>query len=87
MTRVRGYKNPPAIARRLEYTGANSGRRDVERLDAGLYWVPMELENPPTDTSELISLSSHELEALRKGPARWTYRTAMHSFGLRKNDK
>ncbi|OWZ02555.1 reverse transcriptase [Phytophthora megakarya] len=43
----------------LHDTSANSGRRDVARLDVGLYWYQyekMELEDPPTDTPELISL-------------------------------
>ncbi|OWZ02413.1 LOW QUALITY PROTEIN: reverse transcriptase [Phytophthora megakarya] len=38
-------------------TSTDSGRRDVERLDVGLYWYErMELENPQTDSSGLTSL-------------------------------
>ncbi|OWZ06429.1 reverse transcriptase [Phytophthora megakarya] len=71
----------------LHDTRANSGRRDVERLTracAAYQYKKMELENPPTDTSELTSLPVMSWKRFAKDLYAF-FRTAI--FGRRENDK
>ncbi|KAG3069822.1 hypothetical protein PI125_g23120 [Phytophthora idaei] len=59
-----------------------SRHRDVERLDTDPYWSPV-----PVNAIGESSASSHELDALRERPVRWTDRTDMHPFGSRKDEE
>ncbi|KAG2873588.1 hypothetical protein PC119_g25546 [Phytophthora cactorum] len=63
--------------------------RDVERLDTDPYWSPVPVNATGESSDECVGVdvaSSHELDALREGPARWTHRTDMHPFGSRKDE-
>ncbi|KAG3048865.1 hypothetical protein PI125_g26664 [Phytophthora idaei] len=64
--------------------------RDVERLDTDPYWSPVPVDGNGESSDECVGVdvaSSHELDALREGPVRWTHQTDMHPFGSRKDEE
>ncbi|KAG3058409.1 hypothetical protein PI125_g25230 [Phytophthora idaei] len=54
------------------------------------YWSPVPVNGNGESSDECVGVdvaSSHELDALREGPVRWTHRTDMHPFGFRKDEE
>ncbi|KAG4037572.1 hypothetical protein PC123_g26864 [Phytophthora cactorum] len=61
----------------------------VETLNV-LNWSPVPVNGNGESSDECVGVdvaSSHELDALREGPVRWTHRTDMHPFGSRKDEE
>ncbi|KAG3049137.1 hypothetical protein PI125_g26633 [Phytophthora idaei] len=64
--------------------------RDVERLDTDLYSSPVPVDGNGESSGKCVGVdvaSSHELDALRERPVRWTHRTDMYPFGSRKDEE
>ncbi|GMF28667.1 unnamed protein product [Phytophthora fragariaefolia] len=70
-------------------TATGDNRRDPECLDAYEYWSPVSEGGggEPSDASVGVDLTfSHELEAFRPRPARWTHRADLYPLGRREDE-
>ncbi|KAG2929006.1 hypothetical protein PC117_g14143 [Phytophthora cactorum] len=58
----------------------------LTRTRTGLQYRSMQFGESSDECVKVDVASSHELDALREGPVRWTHRTDMHPFGSRKDE-